>query len=124
MARKSVKVEAGLTHAERVKELDRSKEFESSIVTLSSMPSKYNALPTLPAVHKGPFTKVPAFPFPEESEAVVSLPSSNFQCATRPGLTVNDALASVLGLYPLLKAFALTVALLVRVMVPVYRVDD
>jgi hypothetical protein len=39
-------------------------------------------------------------------------------------LMVNDALASVLGLYPLLKAFALTVALLVRVMVPVYRVDD
>jgi hypothetical protein len=119
MARKSVNVEAGLTQTERVKELDRSREFESSIVTLSSMPSKYNALPTLPAVHKGPFTKVPAFPFPEESEAVVSLPSSNFQWATRPGLTVNDALASVLGLYPLLNAFAFTTALLVKVIAPV-----
>ena len=39
-------------------------------------------------------------------------------------LMVNDALASALGLDPFLKAFALTVALLVRVMVPVYRVDD
>jgi hypothetical protein len=37
---------------------------------------------------------------------------------------VNEALASALALDPLLKAFALTVALLVRVMVPVYRVDD
>ena len=72
-------VTAGLTQAESVNELDRSREFESSIVTLSSMPSKNNALPTLPAVHKGPFTKVPLLLFPEESEAVVSLPSSNFQ---------------------------------------------
>jgi len=39
-------------------------------------------------------------------------------------LIVNEALASVLALYPLLNAFALTVALLARVMVPVYRVDD
>jgi hypothetical protein len=34
-------------------------------------------------------------------------------------LTVNSALASLLALYPLLNAMALTVALLVRVMVPV-----
>jgi hypothetical protein len=34
-------------------------------------------------------------------------------------LTVNEALASELGLYPLLKALALTMALLVRVMAPV-----
>ena len=39
-------------------------------------------------------------------------------------LMVNDALASALASDPLLKAFALTVAPLVRVMVPVYRVDD
>ena len=39
-------------------------------------------------------------------------------------LMVNDALASALAFDPLLKAFALTVALLVSVMVPVYRVDD
>src|SRR5215510_5140485 len=103
MERKSVNVEAGLTQAERVKEPDRSREAESSAVTLSSMPSKYRALPTLPAVHRGPLIRVPVLPLPEESEAVVPLPSSNFQWATRPdgttaGLTVlaNHALASEL----------------------------
>ena len=39
-------------------------------------------------------------------------------------VTVNEALASALALDPLLNALAFTVALLVRVMVPVYRVDD
>jgi hypothetical protein len=39
-------------------------------------------------------------------------------------LTVNETLASGLGLYPLLNALALTTALLVRVMAPVYRVED
>jgi hypothetical protein len=39
-------------------------------------------------------------------------------------LTVNEALASPLGLWPLLNALALTVALLVRVMAPVWRVED
>ena len=34
-------------------------------------------------------------------------------------LTVNEALASPLGLYPLMNALALTTALLVRVMAPV-----
>jgi hypothetical protein len=34
-------------------------------------------------------------------------------------LTVNEALASALGLYPLMNALALTTALLVRVMAPV-----
>jgi hypothetical protein len=39
-------------------------------------------------------------------------------------VTVNEALASALALYPLLNALAFTVALLVRVMVPAYRVED
>src|SRR5262245_6287766 len=120
MERKSVNVEAGLTHAERVKELDRSRELESSTVTLSSMPSKYNALPTFPAVHRGPLTRVPVFPLPEESAAVVPLPSSNLQWATRPvGLTVNEALAPALALYPILNALAFTVALFVKTIAPV-----
>jgi hypothetical protein len=119
MERKSVNVEAGLTQAERVKELVRSSEFESATVTLSLMPSKDNALPTFPAVQTGPLTKVPLFPLPEASEAVVPLPSSNFQWATSPGvLTVNEALASALALYPLLNAFAFTIALLVKVRAP------
>jgi hypothetical protein len=79
MARKSVNVVAGLTQAESVKELDRSREFESGTITLSSVPSKYNALPTFPAVQRGPFVNVPVFPFPEESAVVVPVPSSNFQ---------------------------------------------
>ena len=38
--------------------------------------------------------------------------------------TVKEVLAAALGLEPLLKAAALTVALLVRVIGPVYKVDD
>jgi hypothetical protein len=39
-------------------------------------------------------------------------------------VTVNEALASALALDPLLNALAFTVALLVRVMLPLYRVED
>ena len=39
-------------------------------------------------------------------------------------VTVNEALASPLVVYPLLNALAFTVVLLVRVMFPVYRVED
>src|SRR6266436_4735044 len=119
MERKSVNVETGLTQAEKVRALDRSRELESGTVILSSMPSKNNAFPTFPAVHRGPLTKVPVLPFPEESETVVPLPSSNFQYATRPvGVTLKDAVASALALYPLLNAFAFTTALLVKVIAP------
>jgi len=37
---------------------------------------------------------------------------------------VKDADATALGLYPLMKALAFTVALLVRVVAPVYKIDD
>jgi hypothetical protein len=37
---------------------------------------------------------------------------------------VKEALATALGFEPLLNAMAFTVALLVRVIGPVYRVDD
>src|SRR5205807_6477189 len=118
MERKSANAEAGFTQAERVKEPERSREFESNTVTLLAMPSKYNALPTIPALHTGPFIKVPVLPFPEESATDVPVPSSNFQYATRPELIVawlKDALASALGLKPLLNALAFTTALLVKV---------
>src|SRR2546427_10745789 len=103
MERKSANAEAGFTQAERVKEPERSREFESNTVTLAAMPSKDNALPAIPALHTGPFIKVPVLPFPEESATVVPVPSSNFQYATRldPPITelmLNDALASELGL--------------------------
>ena len=39
-------------------------------------------------------------------------------------VTVNETLASTLPLDPLLNALAFTVALLVRLMAPVYRVED
>jgi hypothetical protein len=39
-------------------------------------------------------------------------------------LTLNKALASALALDPLLNALAFTVALFVRFMAPLYRVDD
>src|SRR5439155_5302690 len=101
MERKSVNAEAGLTQAERVKGPERSREFESNTVTLLAMPSKYNAFPAIPAVHTGPFVRVAVLPFPEESRAVVPVPSSNFQYATRPELVMawlKDALTSALGL--------------------------
>jgi hypothetical protein len=83
MERKSVEVEAGLIHAESVNELDRSREFESAIMMLSSMPSKYNPPPTFPMARSGPLINVPLFPLPEESHAVLPVPSSNFQYPTR-----------------------------------------
>jgi len=69
----------GNTHAESVKELDRPREFESGTVTLSSTPSNDKALPLIPAVQDGPLINAPWLPFPEESEAVKPVPSSNFQ---------------------------------------------
>jgi len=79
MDRKSVKADAGFTHADSVNALDKLSEFESITVTLWLMPSKSNALPVTPVVHCGPLTRVPLFPLPEESFAVVPDPSSKFQ---------------------------------------------
>jgi hypothetical protein len=79
MAFQSVRGVAGFTQAESEKALDRCKEFESGTVTLSLMPSKYNAPPTFPGAHSGPFINVPTLPVPEESQVVVPVPSSNFQ---------------------------------------------
>jgi hypothetical protein len=92
MAFHFVDEEEGFTQAETVKALDRWSEFESGTVTLSSIPSKYNAPPTFPAAQSGPFINVPVFPFPEESQAVVPFVSLNVQCATSP-----DALAFEVG---------------------------
>ena len=44
--------------------------------------------------------------------------------ATVGWFIVNDALASPLGLYPLMNAFAFMTALLVSVIAPVYGFDD
>ena len=79
MERKSVNVAVGLTQAERVYGPAKSRLFESATTILSSMPSKYTALPVIPAAHCGPLTRVPVFPLPEESFAVVPDPSSKFQ---------------------------------------------
>jgi hypothetical protein len=123
-----VDVEEGLTQAERVKALDKFSELECATVITSSMPSKYSAFPIFPAVHWGPLIKVPVLPLPEESEAVIPFPSSNFQWATRLGsLTAafaNQALASELGSKLLLKAFALTSVLSDSGNLPVYGRDD
>ncbi len=79
MARKSVNVVSGLTQADSVKVLESSSELASGTSTLSLVPSKYKAFPILPAVHRSPLVRLPVFPFPEESAAVVPVPSSNFQ---------------------------------------------
>src|SRR5579864_4339107 len=46
--------------------------------------AKLNAPLTCPAVHAGVPLMEPVLPLPEESQAVVPLPSSNFHQATRP----------------------------------------
>src|SRR5918998_614815 len=91
MERKSVREDDGLTQAESVKELVTSSEFESATVTLSSIPSKDNPFPILPSAHTVPLVRIPAFALPEESEAVVPLPSSNFQCAISPDSRTADS---------------------------------
>jgi hypothetical protein len=95
MTFQSFDIEAGLTQAARVKAFDRWSEVESGIVTLSLMPSKYNALPSRPVVHSGPFTNVPLFPLPDESQAVLPVPSSNFQWPTRPDAVSVGVLVGV-----------------------------
>jgi hypothetical protein len=54
-----------------------------------------------------------------EDPAVIDLSPELAREKLKGGLTLNEALASALGLYPLLKALALMVALFVRVMTPV-----
>ena len=59
-----------------------------------------------------------------EDPAMTDLSPELVRVKLKGWLMVNEALASALALAPLLNALAFTVALLVRVMVPVYSVDD
>jgi hypothetical protein len=78
--------------------------------------------------------KVTAWAFPDVKAALMELLTEEpaktdlFPELDREKLkgwvTVNEALASALALDPLLNALAFTVALLVRLMAPVYRVED
>jgi hypothetical protein len=95
MTFQSVDIEAGLTQAASVKAFDRWSEVESGTVTVSLMPSKYNALPSRPVLHCGPLTNVPLFPLPDESQAVLPVPSSNFQWPTRPDAVPVGVLVGV-----------------------------
>jgi hypothetical protein len=71
-----------------------------------------------------PETKVVLIELVTEDPALIDL-SPEFETEKLKGwVTVNEALVSALALDPLLNALAFTVALLVRVMVPLYRVDD
>jgi hypothetical protein len=54
-----------------------------------------------------------------DEPAVTVLPPEFESKKSNGWLTVNDALASALGLYPLLNALDFTTALLVRVIAPV-----
>ncbi len=60
---------------------------------------------------------------PEEPAVTETLPAFEREKA-KPGVTVKEAFASALGLYPFSNAAALTTALLVSVMGWEYRVDD
>jgi hypothetical protein len=88
----------------------------------------------LAPVGKPEAERVTAWALPETKAALMELVTEDpAMTDTSPELareklkgwvTVNEALASALGLDPLLNALAFTVALLVRVMGPLYRVDD
>jgi hypothetical protein len=66
-----------------------------------------------------PETNVALIALVTEEPAVTDLLPEFVSEKSNGWLTVNEALASPLGLYPLLNAFALTTALLVRAMAPV-----
>jgi hypothetical protein len=70
-----------------------------------------------------PETKVVLMELVTEDPALTDL-APEFETEKLKGwVTVKEALASALGLDPFLNVLAFTVALLVRFMVPVYRVD-
>jgi hypothetical protein len=71
-----------------------------------------------------PETNVTEMEFVTEEPATTDLFPEFAEEKLKGWVTVNDALASALGLKPLLNALAFTVALLVRVITPVYRVED
>jgi len=66
-----------------------------------------------------PETNVALITFVTDEPAVTDLSPELESEKSNIWLTVNEALASPLGLYPLLNAFALTTAPLVRVIAPV-----
>ncbi len=66
----------GITQASSVIAVDRSSEAESGTVTQSLTPSRVAAVPKRPSAQPAPFASVPLLPRPEESVAVVPLPSS------------------------------------------------
>jgi hypothetical protein len=66
-----------------------------------------------------PETSVVLIELATDEPAVTDLSPELESEKSKRSLIVNEALASPLGLYPLLNALALTTALLVRVMVPV-----
>src|SRR3989344_3042844 len=74
--------------------------FLSGMLTLASTPSKESAPLTLPVVQVGPLVKAPLFTLPEESEATVPEPSSNFQWPTRPVMDFTEKLKEVVFVTP------------------------
>jgi hypothetical protein len=71
-----------------------------------------------------PDVKVALIELVTEEPATTDMPPELDTEKLKGWVTVNEALASALALDPLLNALAFTVALLVRVMFPVYRVED
>src|SRR5688572_26886194 len=84
IVRQSEPEAVGLTQAESVIPLVRSRSFASAMVTQSLTPSNESAPPFLPvADHVAPVI-VPVCPLPVASAAVGPVPASNDQAATSP----------------------------------------
>src|SRR4029453_15773596 len=74
----------GLTQAESVIPLLKSRSLASATVTQSLTPSKESAPPFLPAADHVAPEIVPVFPLPVASPAGVHVPASKDHAATRP----------------------------------------
>src|SRR5262245_12591750 len=99
----------GLTQAEIVIPLVRSREFASATVTVLFVLLNWTSLPNCPEAH-GAFASVAPLLFPDESDAVMPLPSLNPSAITRPVgaalLTTTPTAADVERFPPTSRAMA------------------
>src|SRR5207249_11790213 len=88
----------------------------------SFTPSKLKAPLIVPVVHTGPFTRVPVWPLPDASAALVPAPSSNFHCATKPAeVTASPGLLMLLYSVVIQSAERATFEMRISSSLPLYQ---
>src|SRR4051812_32739576 len=83
-SRQALVIREGFTHASNVIAVVSRRAGESRMVTRELVPLNTRAWPNLPAVVHVALAIVPVPPFPDASETVVPVPSSNEYAATSP----------------------------------------